>query len=282
MPVERTLEPGERHGYTIALRPARARVVLATEVRLTAIHRPDGPPVVVIDNASEENAPQPLTIVAQTAGTYSLGMTLRDDARSGSYRLSLELVSAATDGDRQQAEAEALFREGLRLFNQTTRESRLSAAERYRRAAEIFRTLGNRQMEAKAIEKTGQVYNRLGESRLALEAYRRELDLVRALGDRGSEAAALNNIALERIKQGASAEAIEPLVASAEIFREIGDHWTERSPINNLGLAYYNLGDVVNSERQYLRALELARANFDDSGEAFAAMGLGALASLRG
>ena len=284
LPIERTLEPGERHVYTIALDAgACARVVLATELRLTAtLHRPDGPPFFVIDNASEENAPQPLTIVAQTAGTYSLAMALRDDARSGSYRLSLELVTAATDADRQQAEAEALFREGLRLFNQTTRESRLSAAERYGRAAEIFHTLGNRPMEAKAIDKTGQVYNRLGESRLALEAYRRVLDLYRQLGHRGSEASTLNNIALERINQGAYAEAIEPLVTSAEMFREIGDHWTERSPINNLGLAHYYLGDVEKSERYYLRALELARQNYDDSGEAFAAMGLGVNALLRG
>jgi len=284
VPVERTLGPGERHGYTIALEAgACARVILATELHLTTtLHRPDGPPVVAIGNASEETVPQPLTIIAQAAGAYLLELGLQDDGRSGSYRLSLELVSAATDGDRQQAEAEALFREGLRLFNQTTRESRLSAADRYRRAAEIFHALGNRQMEAKAIDKTGQVYNRLGESRLALEAYRRVLDLFRELGDRGGEASTLNNIALERINQGAYAEAIDPLIASAEMFREIGDHWTERSPINNLGLAYYNLGDVEKSERQYLRALELARQNYDDSGEAFAAMGLGALASLRG
>jgi CHAT domain-containing protein/Tfp pilus assembly protein PilF len=284
VPLERTLQPGEHHRYTIVLDAgACARVVLATQLSLTAtLGRPEVAPVIVIDNAAEEKAPQPLTIIAQTAGMYSIDVRAHDDARSGSYRLSLELVPAATDADRQEADAESLFRDGLRLFNQTARESRLSAAERYGRAAAIFHTLGNRPMEAKAIDKTGQVYNRLGESRLALEAYRRALSLYRELGDRNSEASTLNNVALERINQGAYSEAIEPLVASAEMFREIGNHWEERSPINNLGLAYYYLGDVEKSEQQYRRALELARTNFDDSGEAFAAMGLGAAALLRG
>jgi CHAT domain-containing protein/tetratricopeptide (TPR) repeat protein len=284
VPVERTLQPGERHHYTIALDAgACARVILATDLSLAAtLQRPDGSPVVVIDNASQETAPQPLTIVAQTAGTYAIDLALAESTRSGPYRLALEVVAAASDADRRQAEAESLFREGLRLFNQTARESRLSAAERYGRAADIFHALGNRAMEAKAIDKTGQVYNRLGETRPALEAYRRVLVLYRELGNRGSEASTLNNVALEQINQGAYAEAIEPLVESAEIFREIGDHWTERSPINNLGMAYYFLGETDNSEREYRRALELGRANYDESGEAYATMGLAGIASERG
>ena len=224
VPLDRTLRPGEHHSYTISLDAgACAHVVLATELELTAtLGRPDGSAVVVVDNASEEIAPQPVTIVAQTAGTYSIDVSLRADARGGPYRLSLDLAPTATDADRKQAEAESLFREGLRLFNQTARESRLSAADRYGRAAEIFDALGNRPMAAKAIDKTGQVYNRLGETRPALEAYRRVLVLYRELGDRGSEASTLNNVALEQINQGAYADAIEPLVTSAEIFREIG------------------------------------------------------------
>jgi CHAT domain-containing protein/Tfp pilus assembly protein PilF len=284
VPLERTLQPGEHHRYTIALDAgASAHVLLATELSLAAtLGRPGVPPVVVIDNASEENAPQPLTIVAQAAGTYSIDLGIGDDARGGSYRLSFDLAPTAGDADGKQAEAESLFREGLRLFKQTTRESRLSAAARYGRAEEIFHALGNRPMEAKAIDKTGQVYNRLGESRLALEAYRRVLDLYRDLGDRGNEASTLNNVALERINQGAYTEAIEPLVESAEIFSEIGDHWTERSPINNLGMAYYFLGDVEKSEHHYRRALDLGRSNFDESGEAYAAMGLASIAQQRG
>ena len=284
VPIERTMQPGETHRYTLFLDAgAGARLAFATELALTVtLSRPDAPSTVAIDNASEEIAPQPLTIVAAANGTYSIDLVLKGNGRRGSYRLSLESVRAATDVDRRQSDAESLFREGLRLFNETSRESRLSAADRDRKAAEIFHALGNTAMEAKAIDKAGQAYNRLGESRLALDAYRQVLDLFRALGDRGQEASTLNNIALEQVNQGAYADAIQPLIASAQIFRDIGDAWTERSPINNLGMAYYFLGEVEKSETQYQRALEIGRSNYDDSGEAYAAMGLAVLAQMRG
>src|SRR4051812_46276023 len=78
MPLERTLQPGEHHRYSIALdSDVCAHVIFATEATLTVtLGRPGAPPVAVIDNASEENAPQPVTIVAQTAGVYSIDVSL--------------------------------------------------------------------------------------------------------------------------------------------------------------------------------------------------------------
>jgi len=283
-PVTRTIEPGDHHRYTIPLDAGGcARISLKTGLRLSVtLGGPDASSAVVLDDASQEHAPQPITFVAKAAGTYALEVALPDGAKPGSYQLAFEVVPAASDADRTEAAAEALFREGLRLFNNSTRESRVSAVERYGRAAEMFRTIGNRAMEAQSVDKTGQVYNRLGEGRQALDVYRRVLVLYHDLGDRGNEASTLNNVGLELVNQGAYADAIQPLIESAEVLHEIGDLWTERSPINNLGLAYYFLGEVEKSETQYRRALEIGRSNFDVSGEAYAAMGLAALALERG
>jgi CHAT domain-containing protein len=283
-PVERTIEPGEHYRHTVALDAGGCvRVSLKTGLDVSVtLDGPDSPSTVVVDDASQEHAPQPITIVARAGGTYAIDVALSASAKRGSYRLAFEVVPVATDADRTEAAAEVLFREGLRLFNNASRESRLSAAERYGRAAEMFRTIGNREMEAQSVDKTGQVYNRLGEGRQALDTYRRVLVLYRELGDRANAASTLNNVGLELVNQGSYTDAIQPLIESAEILHEIGDLWTERSPINNLGLAYYFLGEVEKSEAQYQRALEIGRANFDVSGEAYAAMGLAALALERG
>jgi CHAT domain-containing protein/tetratricopeptide (TPR) repeat protein len=279
-----TMQPGGEQRYTIELGPNEcARVELRTELDFSVtLRRPDGTTTLLMDIAGEEWAPQPLTIVAGDGGAYSLLLRLPADAKAGSYTLLLVDRHPATERDRQDAEGEAHLREGMRLFQQSAREPRLAAAEHYRTAAEIFTALGNRAMEAKAIDKTGQVYNRLGETRLALEAYQRVLARYRELGQRGNEAATLNNIGLEFTNQGRPAEAIEPLKNAASIFHEIGDYWTERSPTNNLGMAYYILGDVESSSVQYRRALDIALTNYDESGEAFACMGLAGLALAQG
>jgi tetratricopeptide (TPR) repeat protein len=286
VPHERNIQPGDQHAYTFSLAAGQcARLELrSTGVALAVALRQPGQAteVVVIDDATDEDAPQPLTIVAPADGEYSLELRLSDGVKPGSYGLSLEAPRAATETDRQQVQAETLFREGLRLYNQATRESRTSAADRLRRAGEMFHALDNRSMEAKAIDTMGQTYNRLGESRSALEAYQRVLGLFRALGQQGNEASTLNNIALERIYQGEYAQAIEPLTKAAAMFEQIGDRWTMRSPINNLGMAYHAMGDVEKSGGQYRRALEIAQSNFDESGEAYAYMGLAALSQLQG
>jgi CHAT domain-containing protein len=283
-PVRGALDPGDQRVYTLTLGADDcARLELYTDLHLgVTLRQPDGTTSTLIDDAGAETAPQPLTVVARAPGAYAIELRLPKAEKGGPYRLRLEPVGPATEADRQHMQGESLLREGLRLFTQTARESRLSAADRYRKAADIFRAVGDQPMEAKAIDKTGQVYNRLGETRLALEAYERVLGLFRALGDRGNEASTLNNIGLERVNQGAYAEAIEPLKTAAGIFHDIGDYWTERSPTNNLGMAYYFLGDVEKATEQYRRALQIAQSNFDESGESYAYMGLAGLALLKG
>jgi CHAT domain-containing protein len=279
-----SMQPGERQRLVIALdRDACARLELRTEMAVAVTVRdPDGTTTTLLDDASREIVPQPVTLVARSKGDHVIELHLPEPEKSGSYLLTLLSVQPAVDADRQAQRAESLFREGLRLFTQTARESRLAAVEKYQAAASIFRTLGDQPMEAKSIDKRGQSYNRLGESRLALQAYEQSLALFRALGDRGEEASALNNVALERVNLGQFAEAIEPLKTAAAIFHEIGDAWTERSPINNLGLAYYRLGEIELSTQYYRRAAALAQANGDPSGEAYAHVGLGGLALLKG
>lgn len=282
--LDGSLQPGEHQTFVISLdNDACAHLELRTELALSvSVRRPDGTTTIVIDEASRELAPQPATLVARSAGQHIIELRLPEAEKPGSYQLDLRSVAPATPSDRHAERAETLFREGLQLFTQTARESRLAAVEKYRTAVEIFVELRNRPMEAKAVAKIGQVYNRLGESRLALETYERALVLFRALGDRGEEATSLNNVALERVNQGQYAEAIEPLKTAAAIFHEIGDTWTERSPINNLGLAYLRLGEIEKSTEQYQRAAALARSNKDPSGEAYAYAGLGGLALLKG
>jgi CHAT domain-containing protein/tetratricopeptide (TPR) repeat protein len=284
VPIARTLQSGEHHVYSLTLRANDcAHIELRTELDFSvAVRRPDGTEVEVHPDAGEEWAPLPFTVVAPAAGSYSIELRLPKEEKGGSYRLLLAQVAPATDADRQQMEGELLLRDGMRLFTQTARDSRLAAAAKYRKAEEIFHGLGNREMEAKTVDKRGQVYNRLGETVLALEAYNQVLGLYRALGNRGNEASTLNNIGLEYVNQGRASEAIEPLKTAAALFEEIGDTWTMRSPVNNLGMAYLRMAEIDKSTEQYRRALAIAQTNYDESGEAYARVGLGSLALAKG
>jgi CHAT domain-containing protein/tetratricopeptide (TPR) repeat protein len=279
-----TMKPGDQQTLVLALDSnACARLELHTELDVSVtLRKPGGATALLMDIAGEEWAPAPFTIIADEPGSYAIELRLPEKADGGDYKVVFFELRPATDRDRQQAAGEADLREGMRLFQQGARESRLAAVELYRKAEETFRALDDKAMLAKSIDKIGQVYNRLGEARLALETYQRALEAYRAFNSRRNEASMLNNVGLELANLGRYADAIEPLTAAAALFREVGDTRTERSPINNLGLVYYQLGEVDKSTAHYERALQIARDHDDESGEAFAYMGLAALSMLKG
>jgi CHAT domain-containing protein len=282
--VDRTIQPREQHDYTLSLAAGQsAHLEIHTEVNLViTLRRPDAAATVVIDNTGVENPPQPLTVIAHTAGAHLIEIHVVEGEEGGGYRLELDGPRLATDQDEQRVRAEALLREGLRLSRETARETRLDAAERYRQAIDLWHGLGDRNMEAQTLHKAGWIYNRLGEARLALETYLQDLQLFRALGNRQMEASALNNLALERVNLGEYAGAVEPLTTSAAISHELGAKPNEGSALNNLGLAYYYIGEIGKSRELYNRALQLRSSIGDRSGVAFAHAGLASLADLEG
>ena len=221
------MKPGEQQTLMLALEADQcARLELDTELDFSiTLHKPDGTTSLLMDIAGEEWAPAPLTIVAAQGGRHSLELRLPDGATGGSVQAS---VRRASSGDRARSETGrrrgASARGDAAVFQSSARESRLAAVDHYKQAAEIFTALDNQPMLAKSIDKTGQVYNRLGETRLALEVYERVLGLYRALGRRRQEARTLNNVGLELVNQGRYADAIEPLKTSVAIFHEIGDY----------------------------------------------------------
>jgi CHAT domain-containing protein/tetratricopeptide (TPR) repeat protein len=283
-PVDRTIQPREQHDYTLSLSASQsAHVEIRTEANLViTLRRPDGTEKVVIDNTGVENPPQPLTVIAHTAGAHVIRIQVVEGEEGGVYQLALDGPRLATDQDEQRVRAEALLREGLRLSKETARETRLAAAERYRQAIDLWHGLGDRNMEAQTIHKAGWIYNRLGEARLALDTYLQELPLFRELGNRHMEASALNNLALEHVNLGEYSAAVEPLTTSAAIFHELGAKPNEGSALNNLGLAYLRLGMMAKSREFYDRALQLRSAIGDRSGVAYALTGLASLAGLGG
>jgi len=124
--LDGSLQPGERQTFVVSLdTDACAHLELRTELALSvSVRRPDGTTTIVMDEASRELAPQPATLVAHSAGQHIIELRLPEAEKPGSYQLELRSVGPATTSDRQAERGEALFREGLRLFTQTARESR--------------------------------------------------------------------------------------------------------------------------------------------------------------
>ncbi|MGD1704476.1 tetratricopeptide repeat protein, partial [Dapis sp. BLCC M229] len=92
------------------------------------------------------------------------------------------------------AEAEKVFYEGMKLYQERTAESRRQAIAKWEEALLLFSQTGNLSREAVTLLGIGSAYDDLGEKQIALNFYQKALPIYRQIGDRGGEATTLNNI----------------------------------------------------------------------------------------
>ncbi|WP_293349950.1 MULTISPECIES: tetratricopeptide repeat protein [unclassified Microcoleus] len=156
--------------------------------------------------------------------------------------------------------AETALKEGMRLYQQGTLESKKSAIAQFEIALKLFREAGDRSGEAVTLSNIGLVYSDLGEPQKALEYYDRSLPLSRAVGDRAQEAVTLNNIGLAYSNLGEPQKALAAYNQSLPLSRGVGDRFQEAITLNNIGVVYSNLGEQQKALEYYDRSLPLSQA----------------------
>jgi tetratricopeptide (TPR) repeat protein len=157
-------------------------------------------------------------------------------------QFDLLAVTATQNGPDLAAEAEAQDRLGL-LFHALGRNE--EAQRHMRRAAELWRDLGERHRMASSTERFGFTYLGQGRPRLAIEHFTEALAGYREVGEQRSVGLALISIGRALIESGRSAEAIERLQeARAELGAlETPDPYNYARALLALGRATTSAGD---------------------------------------
>jgi len=188
-----------------------------------------------------------------------------------------DLLKIAQSPAATKENAERVFDEGMKLYQERSAESLRQAIQKWQEALSLYRVLNDKKNEAKTLVWIGFVYNSLGEKQKALDYYNEALPILRAVGDRGGEATTLNNIGAVYDALGEKQKALDYYNQALPIFRAAGDRRGEATTLNNIGGVYDDLGEKQKALDYYNQALPILRAVGDRGGEARTLNNIGAV-----
>jgi tetratricopeptide (TPR) repeat protein len=173
---------------------------------------------------------------------------------------AIDLVTQPAIGaERQTDDIDRAFSEGLRLFQEGSKESLVAVISQLDKALQLSRVKGDLSSQTSALLGLGLVYNRLGLSLKALEFYNQALPIVREIGDRSGEANILNDIGRVYSVLDDKRKALEFYNQALSIMREAGNRMGEATTLNNIGGVYSALGDNSKALEFYNQALPIMR-----------------------
>ncbi len=179
-----------------------------------------------------------------------------------------DLLKIAQSPAATKENAERLFKEGMKLYQQGSAESLRQAIQKWQEALSLYRVVNDKKNEAKTLVGIGFVYSALGEKQKALDYYNQALPILRAVGDRGGEATTLNNIGFVYSDLGEKQKALDYYNQALPIRRAVGDRRGEAITLNNIGSVYSDLGEKQKALDFYNQALPILRAVGDRRWEA--------------
>jgi tetratricopeptide (TPR) repeat protein len=159
---------------------------------------------------------------------------------------------------------------------------RFGAAHQYLRLAlDLFRQVGDRAGEARAVGNLAIVAERTGDYATAIDRYGQALDLYRQLGERPGEARALSNLGSLEARAGRHRVAVEYHEQALTLHRAAGDRSGEAATLLDLGDVEGRLGRHGPANDHFRRAMDVFRQLGDPIGEAWALYGIGTLHTRR-
>jgi CHAT domain-containing protein/tetratricopeptide (TPR) repeat protein len=174
-------------------------------------------------------------------------------ARSAEELLAVASEAAAVD---PTLVPEALYQAGLVIDLLDDSPRAIATLER---ALPLYRALGLRGRESRALDRLGDLARKTGEVTAAERYLAEALPIARAVGDPETEADILNNTGLLLSSVGRKDEAITMLSAAIPLAQEVESLDVEAALHHNIGQAYWHLGDAVRSLEAYERAMVVKR-----------------------
>ena len=152
-----------------------------------------------------------------------------------------DLLKIAQSPAATKENAERVFDEGMKLYQQGSAESLRQAIQKWQEARLLYRAVGDRRVEAITLTGIGRVYDALGEKQKALDFYNQALPIYRAVGDsealrrnRGGEAITLNNIGGVYDDLGEKQKALDYYNQALPLIRAVGDPSGEATILDNI------------------------------------------------
>jgi CHAT domain-containing protein/Tfp pilus assembly protein PilF len=179
-----------------------------------------------------------------------------------------DLLKIAQSPAATKENAERLFKEGMKLYNQGSAKSLRQAIKKWEEAILLLRAVGDRRGEAATLNNIGGVYDALGEKQKALDYYNQALPIRRAVGDRRGEATTLNNIGAVYDDLGEKQKALDFYNQALPIDRAVGDRRGEATTLTGIGRVYDALGEKQKALDFFNQALPVFRAVGARGGEA--------------
>ncbi len=256
--VERLLAGGETHSYSVEAISEKPLLVTVDQHGIDVAveaRRPDGSVLIAVDGPTDRDGPESLLLPPDTSGLIEIRVRSANlGVAPGTYTVRLETVDEShVEAERRMTEAGARNLEG-------TAESLRLAATRYQEARDLWRSLGDRQQEARCARSAAEVLASLGDPKTALNFFQQALALSNGLADEAGQAVAWSGIGLAQTALGDSAAALTSLRRSLEIENRLGRAHQKARTLNNLGLALHARGDLREALDFYQQALEIFRA----------------------
>ncbi|MDX2000222.1 MAG: CHAT domain-containing tetratricopeptide repeat protein [Thermoanaerobaculia bacterium] len=181
------------------------------------------------------------------------------DARAptGGYRLAWTVVPTASPTDATRLAALRHRFAAARAYAAGGDTGRRDALAAHRRELPLWRQLGERSAEARALSAVALFERLTGDTVAALASYEQALALWRTLGDEVEMAWVENDLGFTRAQAGDAAGALVAYEQAIARFEALGDVGGLGRALNNRGLLHHNAGDPRAARPFYERALPL-------------------------
>ncbi len=271
-PIERELAGGEAHAYRLALVADQFCHIVVDQRGINVVatlYGPDGEKLVEVDSPNGANGPEEISLMAEASGNYRLEVrSLVKNTSTGRYEVKIEELRASTLKDKSRVAAQKAFADATSLRNQRTAESFRSAIEKYQEALSLWRSLGDRKMEAYSLYEIGWVYGDIGEYQKALDSYTHAQAIYKEMDNLQGQSNVLNNVGWIYGALGEYQKAIDLYKQALQIDLARGDRYEEPRILSNIGANYANLGEYRKALDIHLEVLSIRRARNDRAGQA--------------
>jgi CHAT domain-containing protein/Tfp pilus assembly protein PilF len=272
--VERELAAIQVHTYWVTLAAGEYLDITidSDTLGLTAtLLGPDGKALITARSQALAVYTTHVSAVAGESGRYQLEVMQRPGGtRSGSYRVRVQELRAATAQDANRVIARREFVEGERLRLEGTAESRRESIQKFQEVLSLSRATSDQALEGITLLHLGVVHTSFGENRQGLDLFNQALPLLRVSGNRRAEASALNNIGTTYSGLGEGQKGLDYLNQALSLKQSLGDGAGEASTLDQIGTVYTTLGQPQKAIDYHKRALAGARSAGDRHGEASA------------
>lgn len=237
-------------------------------------------PLLEVDSPNGEQGDEVLAAVAGEAGRHRLEVVASKEAtKPGGVTVTLDVRNSATDQERRLAEGALRFASGENERRVARFDEALAS---YEGALGIFRKIGDQRCEAATLYRIGWVRQDAKQGALSVEPLVQAIRLYGILGDRFMEATALNRCGSVYLDLSRIEDALLAHRRATDIFRELKDSQGTVSSLTDLGLDQSIAGLVEDATASLRDAIVLADRFDRQEDEVLARIRLGTLLFERG